>query len=84
MKDKIIGLLLIVIVLLLFVIVNQNRYNRYDLNRDGQVDLTDLLELQRYYIKHHNPYDVNCDGQINAQDYVTVKNYIMERSDNNG
>lgn len=84
MKDKIIGLLLTVIVLLLFVIVNQNRYNKYDLNRDGQVDLTDLLELQRYYIKHRNPYDVNFDGQVNAQDYVTVKNYIMERSDNNG
>lgn len=84
MKNKIIASLVIITIFLLFVIVNQNRYSKYDLNRDGKVDLTDLLELQRYYIKHRNPYDVNCDGQVNAQDYVTIKNYIMKGCDNNG
>lgn len=53
-KDKILASLVIIIIFLLFVIVNQNRYSKYDLNRDGKVDLTDLLELQRYYIERRD------------------------------
>ncbi len=54
MKDKIIVSLIVVIIFLLFVVISETKYNKYDLNKDGQVDLTDLLELQRYYIERRD------------------------------
>ncbi len=55
-------------------------HNRYDVNRDGIVDLLDITRAQRYYglteesEKWYADADVNNDGIVNITDMILVMN----------
>ena len=55
-----------------------------DTNKDGNVDVSDLVMLQRYLIKLDDSIgyeaDVNKDGRINAFDMVAVRRNVCEIS----
>ncbi|MBQ7046614.1 MAG: leucine-rich repeat protein, partial [Oscillospiraceae bacterium] len=55
-----------------------------DTNKDGNVDVSDLVMLQRYLIKLDDSIgyeaDVNKDGRINAFDMVAVRRTVCEIS----
>jgi len=57
-------------------------YIRGDANRDGKIDLGDLVYLLNYLYKNGpvpvplGSGDVNCDGQIQIGDVVYLINYL--------
>lgn len=55
--------------------------NKYDVNRDGQVNSADVVAIYNYIIvaadADKTRYDVNDDSQVNAADIVSVYNYII-------
>ena len=56
MKNKIKYLILTIVIILISIasfFIGLNFYNRYDVNRDGIVDIKDLLGVQKYIINQH-------------------------------
>lgn len=51
MKNRIIGALCIIIILLSIYIICNNSYRNEDVNKDGKVDALDLLIVQKYILK---------------------------------
>lgn len=73
------SIILLVLIILLGISMLFKKYDRCDVNRDGNVDAKDLLAIQKRLLENTNKYDVNSDGKTNAQDYVEIKNYIMSK-----
>lgn len=51
MKKKIINLILVLILSICSFYAGLNFYHQYDANRDGQVDIKDMLTIQKYLIE---------------------------------
>lgn len=51
MKKKIISLIIIIVLMISSFLLGMSFYNKYDVNRDGNVDIKDLLKLQKYLIE---------------------------------
>lgn len=51
MKKKVLNLILILILSICSFYAGLNFYHQYDANRDGQVDIRDLLVTQKYLIE---------------------------------
>lgn len=53
---------------------------KYDLNRDGKIDLVDVMEETKHYLggRIDNNYDVNNDGEINSKDLLDLRKYLIE------
>ena len=56
----------------------QVRYNRYDVNHDGVVNLLDVTRAQRYYGTDNATCDVNDDGQVDIADLILILNHCEE------
>lgn len=51
-KNRFINILLLIILILInLYIVFKLNHNKYDVNYDGQTDIKDLLDLQKYLIE---------------------------------
>jgi len=50
------------------------RYNIFDVNKDGVVDLRDATRAQRYFGIYHADADVNRDGNVNVEDIILILN----------
>ena len=53
-----------------------------DLDRDGKVDLTDVILMSRHLVNWEadidlNAADVNCDNAVNNQDLVLLRRYLV-------
>ena len=51
MKKKIISLIIIIVLMISSFLFGMSFYNKYDVNHDGNVDIKDLLKLQKYLIE---------------------------------
>ena len=52
-----------------------DEYERFDVNRDGHVNLLDLLEVLRNLGKDNSLCDVNGDGKVDMEDCNEIKTY---------
>lgn len=55
-----------------------------DINRDGNINSTDLTILKRSLLKNttidNTIYaDLNCDGEINSTDFTLLKRYLLRK-----
>jgi len=57
MKNRIIGALCIIIILLSIYIICNNSYRNEDVNKDGKVDALDLLIVQKYILNNKERND---------------------------
>lgn len=52
-----------------------------DLDKDGDVDITDLVLIQKFLVKYSKistpAYDVNEDGKINVFDFIVLKRLVL-------
>ena len=58
--------------------------NKFDLNEDGHVNITDVTKLVTNILDQNNinGYDLNDDGDVNITDVIMMVNYIL--GDDNG
>ena len=58
--------------------------NKYDLNGDGDVNVTDVTLLVTKILDQNNgnEYDLNDDRDVNITDVILLVNYILNQNDN--
>ena len=58
--------------------------NKFDLNEDGHVNITDVTKLVTNILDQNNinGYDLNDDGDVNITDVILFVNYILGNNDN--
>ena len=56
--------------------------NKYDVNGDGEINVKDLLLIQRYILGAHDvtleKADLNGDGEVNDSDVQMLKQYLLD------
>lgn len=80
---KIVGIIIMTIFIL--AVINYPRtYQAGDINKDGKIDIMDLLLLRRYLLGMDNIceselylLDFNQDGVINEKDIKALQNYLL-------
>ena len=67
-----------------FEIGTTPQYSQYDLNRDGSVNIQDLVlvasKIGASTKKQQRPEDVNADGDVNILDLILVSNHLGDQS----
>jgi hypothetical protein len=60
--------------------------NKYDLNEDGDVNVTDVTLLVKNILDQNNGngYDLNEDGDVNITDVILLVNYILGQNNGSG
>ena len=58
--------------------------NKFDLNEDGHVNITDVTKLVTNILDQNNinGYDLNDDEDVNITDVILMVNYILNQNDN--
>ena len=49
-------------------------YNRFDVNKDGVINLLDLTRAQRFYNTNDPAADVSGDGIVDINDLILILN----------
>lgn len=69
----------------LFAVANSDNIKLGDVNFDGEVDLKDILLIQKHMAElialseaAKKAADVNCDGQIDLHDIIDIQKYLAE------
>ena len=72
------------IIILLIILVGCT--SKYDINNDGKVSITDLVQLRRMVDgiqQHNNKADINNDGVVDIFDLTILREYLSRRTNGN-